>query len=328
MKVTANLTSNHTLEFSATGDPSYRPLSNQYGYGLEISVNPLLFQSEWRFGSNSQVLRWNGILGPNMFIEAQAARVYNEFHEIATSLTTNVPRIIDEIGGVDVGGFGARVDNDSTNLQYSVKLTNLWKNHQFRYGLQFQDISYFSVRHRTGGSFRLSNGQISNDYIISIKRGFGLDRVYEVDAWSDSQLGPTSSKYLDWFVQDSWNLTSALNVTLGVRWERQHLQEDRNGAGLTFNNNWAPRIGATYDYLRNGKSKLFFHYGRFFEKLPNYLAVSFVNGSTTTESYSDSELTAFCGFDMSVFLTVRKSKNTTHHTASTQMNGSPALSRK
>ena len=87
LKVTANLTSSHTLEFSASGDPSYRPLSNQFEYLLDNSANPLLFQSEWRYGSNSQVLRWNGILGPNMFLEAQAARVYNQLHDITNSIS-------------------------------------------------------------------------------------------------------------------------------------------------------------------------------------------------------------------------------------------------
>lgn len=292
-KVTSNPITNHTLEFSASGDPSYRPLSNQFGYGLDNSINPLMFQSEWRFGSNSQVVRWNGILGPNMFLEAQAARVYNHLHDLTNPFSIDVPRIVDWTkGGIDVGGFGGRVIEDSTNLQYSVKLTNLWKNHQFRYGLQFQDISYDSKQHRTGGTFRLSNGEVTSNYRIDIDPGeLEGSRLYWVGAWSDSALGPTSSKYLNWFAQDSWNLTSDLNVTLGIRWERQQLREDRNGYGLTLNNNWAPRIGATYDYLRNGKSKLFFHYGRFFEKLPNYLAVSFIDFHTTDEAYSDPALT-------------------------------------
>jgi hypothetical protein len=36
--------------------------------------------------------------------------------------------------------------------------------------------------------------------------------------------------------------------------------------------NWAPRIGAVYDLLGNGRSKLFGNYGRFFARVPNDLA--------------------------------------------------------
>src|SRR5262249_25929033 len=147
-------------------------------------------------------------------------------------------------------------NNSGTNMQYSIKLTNLWENHQFRYGLQFEDISYSRTRHRTGPPLVLFNGQVSDEYRVDVSFNNENEKVYEVDAWPpNSEWGQTSSKYLDWFAQDSWNLTPALNITAGVRWEQQQIKEEREGHGFALNNNWAPRIGATYDYLKNGKSK-------------------------------------------------------------------------
>src|SRR6201999_983188 len=37
-------------------------------------------------------------------------------------------------------------------------------------------------------------------------------------------------------------------------------------------NNWAPRIGATYDLTGDGKTKLFGNYGLFYSRVPNDLA--------------------------------------------------------
>ena len=50
-------------------------------------------------------------------------------------------------------------------------------------------------------------------------------------------------------------------------------------------------MGATYDYLKNGKSKIFTHYGRFFEKLPNEIAYQFTPRVNSYSFFSDSDLT-------------------------------------
>jgi carboxypeptidase family protein len=40
----------------------------------------------------------------------------------------------------------------------------------------------------------------------------------------------------------------------------------------TWTNNWSPRLGATFDIMGDGKSKLYASFGRFFVKIPNDLA--------------------------------------------------------
>lgn len=298
MKVSGNLTSRHTLDFSASGDPSFRPLSNQDGFGLNTFVDPRLAQSEWQFGTNSQALRWNGILRPNMFIEAVAGRFHTEYFNNPTPAYIDVARVVDFTrGGIDIGGMGGNVDFFGTNWQYSTKFTNLWKNHQFRYGLQYEDISFSSINQRTGGPFTAFNGDVvTNGYRVDIYDGadFGLTipLVYVVNAGHLSGLKPTATKYFNWFAQDSWAITSNLSVSLGIRWEVQNIKgEGEGGTEVTFNNNWAPRIGATYDYLKNGKSKIFAHYGRFVEKLPNGVATGFTPGRLSYSIFSDAYLT-------------------------------------
>ena len=103
----------------------------------------------------------------------------------------------------------------------------------------------------------------------------------------------TTTKYLYSFVQDSWDITSRLTINLGLRWEQQILKEDKENRRVDFGSNWAPRIGATYDYLNNGRSKLFFHYGRFYERLPNYAAAYLSTFYNTTAFFLDSNLTQF-----------------------------------
>ena len=287
IKITANVTPQQTLNLSVIGDPSYRPLSNHDGYQLDTSVDPRRARSIWNFGTSTQTLRWTATLRPSMFLEAQFAHSQNESLNSPDPRYKDLPQIFDEAEGIDRGGLGGHPDFHGSNLQYNAKFTNIWKTHQFRYGLQFQDISFWSDHARTGGPFTLSNGQVSEGYFIFISDG-----IYVVRALVPPATIQTRTNYLNWFVQDSWNLSSTLNIDLGIRWEQQQIRgEGEVSIGTTFGNNWAPRVGLTYDYLKNGNSKLFFHYGRFFEKIPNNLAREFTTTRVESIFFADPNLT-------------------------------------
>jgi hypothetical protein len=82
------------------------------------------------------------------------------------------------------------------------------------------------------------------------------------------------------FVQDSWQIRPNFTLNLGLRYEQQvgyvadELQGTISPEGETVPevaytlNNWAPRIGFIYDPTKEGKSKLYGHYGQFYENVP------------------------------------------------------------
>jgi hypothetical protein len=302
LKISANLTPFHSLTFTASGGPTFRPLANQDGNGLDSYIDPRKAQSEWHLGTDSQLLRWNGTIRENMFLEAQFARAHDWFKDTPNPDFKDLPAFFDHtlrIDGTDVGGYGGDFNSAGTNLQYSVKFTNLWKDHQFRYGIQFEHISFNFFPWRTGAGFTLPTGEIiTNGYRIDADTGEnlempGIPKIYIASFGVESGRYPTTTKYLNWFAQDSWNLRPDLNLQLGIRWEQQHIQGDlKDAPGLTFANNWAPRFGVTYDYLKNSNSKLFLNYGRFFERIPNFLAVNLMPLATYEAWYSDPDLTS------------------------------------
>jgi opacity protein-like surface antigen len=61
----------------------------------------------------------------------------------------------------------------------------------------------------------------------------------------------------------------------------------------SWNNNWAPRIGATYDIKGDGRSKIFGSYGRFYVKVPNDMAARGLaaDAGVTRADYFDQGLT-------------------------------------
>src|SRR5260221_2101592 len=61
----------------------------------------------------------------------------------------------------------------------------------------------------------------------------------------------------------------------------------------TWKDLWAPRIGATFDIMGNGKAKLYASWGRFYAKIPNDLAARSrsADAGITRQDYRDAALT-------------------------------------
>jgi hypothetical protein len=95
----------------------------------------------------------------------------------------------------------------------------------------------------------------------------------------------TTNRSIGAYVQDSWQICPNLTLNAGLRYEQQVLNNADGVQGtvtatgeiipkVAFSlNNWAPRIGAIYDPTSEGKSKLFAHWGRFYENIPNDINV-------------------------------------------------------
>ena len=104
----------------------------------------------------------------------------------------------------------------------------------------------------------------------------------------------TRQHYTNFFVQDTFTVGNRLTIRPGIRYEQQTLWSARMASDdFTLKNNWAPRIGATYDVLGNGRSKMFANWGRFFAKIPNDLAARALSADAgiSRADYFDANLT-------------------------------------
>ncbi len=61
---------------------------------------------------------------------------------------------------------------------------------------------------------------------------------------------------------------SNLTIDGGVRWEKQDVKDRTGKTAIDLTTNWAPRVGVVWDFAKNGRSKIFANYGRFFESIP------------------------------------------------------------
>ena len=104
----------------------------------------------------------------------------------------------------------------------------------------------------------------------------------------------TNNRSIAAYIQDSWNIRPNLTLNAGVRWEQQtaYVGEALQGKispegeiipdeAFKLNNMIAPRIGLIYDPTQEGRSKIFGHWGRFYEQVPMDINVRAFGGEIT-----------------------------------------------
>ena len=103
----------------------------------------------------------------------------------------------------------------------------------------------------------------------------------------------------DWaaYLRDSWQIMPNLTFNYGLRYEEQRMRyasflqntidpltSDRLGTNaMSLTGNWAPRIGLLYDWTKQGRSKIYINYGRYFEDVPMDINDRSFGGEVTYE---------------------------------------------
>ncbi len=89
---------------------------------------------------------------------------------------------------------------------------------------------------------------------------------------------------LNWsvYLRDSWQIRPNLTLNAGIRYEEQRLRyagflrgkvdpltnESLGTNAMVLKGNVSPRVGLLYDWTKEGRSKIYAHWGRFYESVP------------------------------------------------------------
>ena len=316
-KLTWQASGNHRFDVSAFGDASRGEAGPQRGTALLADV---LRTSALEYGGNNLIAKYDGILSPHWFIEGSVSQMRNDITELPA---------MDEWSVTDTtvtpfrrsGGIGFYENSESKSLQYRLTSTNIFNaggQHRVRYGVQYEDIEYNTNRLRTGPPVTLSDGQMTTSGVpltVIATNDVPAGQIWRASRGFLSAGRDTTQKYTSFFLQDTWQVSNRLTLKLGVRYEKQTLRggeaeplcsegESAPGANdgpnpstvpcqYTWDNNFAPRLGFVFDVTGDGRSKLFAHYGKYYAKIPNDLAVRAMSGDAgiTRQDFYDAALT-------------------------------------
>ena len=186
----------------------------------------------------------------------------------------------------------------------------------------FPDGGFVTVPTRGGAEINVTNTSAGTPDLAYD----GSNVFTVVRAALGPELEPTKAEEVSLFVQDTWSVHPRVSIKAGLRWSQEHLQ----GAGeftlpfgtqlftipagpsyriftpgtstytpeeYTFSGNWAPRLGVTWDLLGNGRSRAWANWGRYYQRVPNDLAVrAFSNEvGVSRQAFVDRDLTTWDG---------------------------------
>jgi outer membrane receptor protein involved in Fe transport len=242
-------------------------------------------------------------------------------------LIANCP---DEGFGYSIGGPGANgktvEDRRSIKLSVTQRLKALGS-HEIKIGGDVEDNLYRNDRIFSGGAFvqNLIGGYVHTIRWVQLSdadearfdnqcRDSTTGETYTCDYLEGTEGYPgttVNGRTFNWsaYARDSWQILPNLTLNAGVRYEEQrlryadHLQGTvdpltGNNLGknaLTLSGNFAPRIGLLYDWTKEGRSKIYGHWGRFFESVPLDINDRSFGGEVRFDQYWDPGNTANCG---------------------------------
>lgn len=276
-KVDYLINDDHRVEFTYFSDEQTQETSNIFVDANGDYVGQFT-PSTFEFGGSNWVARYTGIWTD--WLTTSLAYGVNEYNEYNSSPGDAGALITDQNPGFPrrgIWGVGQPSVNEDerTILRADVDVyADFYGSHHFRFGIDQEKLESYQALDYSGSGYSYCRpggitptiactGEVTGGIWYRYERLVGGQptrvriRAYDNDGgWKSTQNA--------YYLQDSWQVTDQLTLNLGVRNEGF---ENENLAGVAFidlQDQWAPRLGFTYDVTGDRTSKLFGFYGRYF----------------------------------------------------------------
>jgi len=187
-----------------------------------------------------------------------------------------VNRQVPSISGCALANFLGRPDAEDTRDQFRVDLEWLFGDHMLRGGVDIDNFESVAGESYSGGAVwrygRYASTGYTGENEVVRKRVFQSGSTVAVDQTA-------------FYIEDSWNITPNFMAYLGLRWDTF---DNMNGDGETFakiKNQFAPRLGFSWDVKGDSSLKVFGNAGRYALPLTATVAVRGASKSLYSEEF-------------------------------------------
>jgi len=312
-KLTWRPGANHSLSASVFGDPTVRE-----GVSANLASPPTYYFGRKLTGGTDGAVNYDGVFGQNVVLSARYASHNQKLQlEGPGKALTGYFDFTDPFdnGSIAVGwegvvsGWGNFWEEDFGRQQLNADVSwfvgSLAGNHELKLGAEYEDLSVIDIVTRSGpvgaNVFRFNCIPDRQYCGENEQHEYYYGHFYRTNEIIDPENATPDDIVRRWavdtptenfavYLQDRWRVATNLSLDLGVRWSRQKLYNGSGTVQMDIDDNWAPRLGFVWDFLGDGKSKVFGHWGYFYQSIPmNLVIVAFGGGWVDVRAYNFSD---------------------------------------
>jgi outer membrane receptor protein involved in Fe transport len=252
------------------------------GLSALVPFESAINQDTWAWAHKAE---WQRLWSGRLFSNVQVKHYGQEGRFIPNTDPAESPFRLDTATGIRSGGsrvLDVEFWKPQASAQLSYYLPTASGSHDLKFGFDWLIQSEgFDVQ--APSTFYFDNSRLG--------RPMNVD---EIELWNYPVQPDDRDAHLDFYAQDIWTASDRLTLSLGVRFNHQRayytdsVREPthsefypsglREGKTLLTWNNFAPRLGVTFDVTGYGKTAAKAHFGRYYVNIATWLYLANPNG--------------------------------------------------
>lgn len=304
-KLDWNMFEGHSLEFTMVSDKRFEDRKEyQYYYtgapaGLGVqNKGAQLGGRSFEEGGQLYIGRYTGAILDNLIFTALVGQQRNRHEDISTFGYDPSYAAVRDNGGL-TRPAGTLVNANPTTTRdpkaydgtkgFRLDLEWLLSSHSLRGGYDVQNLTYRDATVSSGPGYiwlydhtSAADGSIPGGGGAACSTAAPCDYVAKVVTATGGTF--TTDQYA-FYVEDRWQVTENVLLSLGLRNENFKNYNSDKVIFLEQTNQWAPRLGVTWDTMGDSSLRVFGNLGRYHLAIPLNVAFRQVGGSTNTSEY-------------------------------------------
>ena len=266
VKVDWNITDSHSLEFTAFSDKKTTVRTSFVWDEATNTVGENLGETLINRGGENYILKYTGNLTERFTVSLLAGESTYDLTTAAPADTV-CPFAYDSRGGglTQIGCWTNALPSAGRDERNVYRADIEWAiadRHLLRFGVDYEENTSFDNTMYSGGEYFRYFDSIPGE---SLPNGGTVPAgVTEITRYRQF-FGGGDFNVINkaFYIEDEWLVTDSLTLRIGLRNERF---DNRNAANETFikiTDQYAPRIGISWDVKGDGDSKVFANFGRY-----------------------------------------------------------------
>ncbi len=265
LKLDYYITDDHILEFTGW-DSSSDSDSIKYNWDPEASqITSRRGDYTLKRGGKTYSLKYTGILSDTLTVSAMGGINEANYSNVnaGSSPFGEYPMVYERFSGTDLGEWALSSPSLQEDKRTAYRLDFDWyatDSHTLRFGLDYEELDSTENTQRSGGVAYRYQGC---DDLDAVKAGDPSScGVVRQEFYINN--GDFTTKSSAYYITDTWTVTDNLTLSLGLRNETFENYNKENQKFVDVSDQWAPRLGASWDPFGEGEFKVFANYGRYF----------------------------------------------------------------